>query len=48
MTLFETADHPLLEKIRGVDLNALTPLEVQQLVAEWQEQLTASLQSKPR
>ena len=48
MTLFETADHPLLEKIRGVDLNALTPLEVQQLVVEWQEQLAQSLQSKPR
>ena len=48
MTLFETADHPLLDTIRGVDLNRLTPLEVQQLVQQWQEQLTGSLQSKPR
>ena len=39
VTLFETADHPLLETIRGTDLNRLTPLEVQQLVHEWQEQL---------
>lgn len=48
LTLFETADHPLLDTIRGTDLNNLTPLEVQQLVAQWQEQLTGSLQGKPR
>jgi len=49
MTLFETADHPLLDKIRGVDLDNLTPLEVQQLVHQWQEQLTgAAVQGKPR
>lgn len=48
MTLFETSDHPLLDKIRGVDLNCLTPLEVQQLVSEWQGQLSGELQSKPR
>ncbi len=45
MTLFETADHPLLDKIRGTDLNELTPLEVQQLVAEWQGQLSEKLNS---
>lgn len=48
MTLFETADHPLLEKIRGTDLNSLTPLEVQQLVHQWQEQLAGAVQGKPR
>jgi len=50
MTLFETADHPLLDKIRGTDLNSMTPLEVQRLVSEWQEQLSGDLaaQSKPR
>ena len=49
MTLFETADHPLLDTIRSTDLNSLTPLEVQQLVRDWQEQLAAkSLQSKPK
>ena len=41
MTLFDTVEHPLLEKIRGIDLNSKTPLEVQQLVQQWQEQLSA-------
>ena len=39
MTLFETIDHPLMEEIRQTDLNSLTPLEVQQLVQQWQRQL---------
>lgn len=42
MTLFETADHPLLDTIRGTDLDSLTPLEVQQLVSEWQAELSAA------
>ncbi len=44
LTLFETADHPLLDTIRTTDLNSLTPLEVQQLVRQWQEQLEGALQ----
>ena len=48
MTLFETADHPLLDTIRTTDLNSLTPLEVQQLVHRWQQQLSETVQSKPR
>jgi DNA mismatch repair protein MutS len=39
MTLFETMDHPLLETIRGMDLNNTTPLDALRLVQEWQEQL---------
>ncbi len=39
MTLFETAEHPLLDTIRGTKLNDLTPLEVQQLVQSWQAEL---------
>jgi DNA mismatch repair protein MutS len=39
MTLFDCVDHPLLETIRGVDLNGTTPLEALQLIQEWQEQL---------
>ncbi len=39
MTLFETMDHPLLETIRGIDLNGTTPLEALQLLEEWQAQL---------
>lgn len=49
MTLFETVDHPLIEEIRQADLNNLTPLEVQQLVQQWQQQVTAdSVTSRPR
>ena len=38
-TLFEVADHPLLDAIRAVDLNGTTPLEAIQLVGQWQERL---------
>ncbi|QEG34395.1 DNA mismatch repair protein MutS [Bythopirellula goksoeyrii] len=49
MTLFETMDHPLLDTIRGVDLNGTTPLEAFQLVKEWQEQLTETrVASRPK
>ena len=49
LTLFETADHPLLDTIRSTDLNEITPLEVQQLVHSWQKQLTAETATqKPR
>ena len=39
LTLFAPYDHPLLEKIRGVDLNAITPLQAMQLVQAWQAAL---------
>ncbi len=42
MTLFETMDHPLLDTIRGVQLDSTTPLEALQMVKEWQEQLTGN------
>ncbi len=51
MTLFETADHPLLETIREIDLSNKTPLEIQQLVSQWQKQLVGGLcdsQNRPR
>ena len=49
MTLFETVDHPLLEEIRITDLNAKSPLEVQRLVEQWQQQLAGDVVShRPR
>ncbi len=49
MTLFETVDHPLLEEIRKTDLNAMSPLEVQRLVEQWQKQLSGdAVSSRPR
>jgi len=51
MTLFDSAEHPLLETIRTTDLDTKTPLEVQQLVQQWQQQLAEGVsanKSKPR
>ncbi len=49
MTLFETVDHPLLEEIRKTDLNTKSPLEVQRLVEQWQQQLAGdAVSSRPR
>ncbi len=39
LTLFGPADHPLLDDIRQLDLNNLTPLESLRLLGEWQERL---------
>ncbi|QDV27678.1 DNA mismatch repair protein MutS [Aureliella helgolandensis] len=39
LTLFEVGDHPLLEKLRGLDLQSTTPFEALQLLAGWQSEL---------
>jgi DNA mismatch repair protein MutS len=39
MTLFAPYDHPLIEKIRGVDVNAITPIQALQLVQQWKQDL---------
>ncbi len=39
LTLFAPYDHPLLDKIRGVDVNTLTPIQALQLVQQWQVEL---------
>ncbi len=39
LTLFGPAEHPLLDELRQVDLNNLTPIEAMQLVQQWQESL---------
>jgi DNA mismatch repair protein MutS len=39
LTLFSAAEHPLLEKIRAIDVNQLTPLAALALVEEWQRSL---------
>ena len=41
LTLFGPADHPLLDDIRRVDLNQMTPLAAMQLIQQWQETLAA-------
>jgi len=39
MTLFEIADHPLLEKIRRIDTNHLTPISALQTISQWKDEL---------
>ena len=40
LTLFAPIEHPLLDSIRGIDVNRLTPLEALQLLQKWQDELT--------
>ncbi len=41
LTLFSPIDHPLLDDVRRLDLNNVTPLAALQLVKQWQETLAA-------
>ena len=36
LTLFEFSDHPLIEKIKSVDILGLTPLQALQMLEQWQ------------
>jgi DNA mismatch repair protein MutS len=39
LTLFEWTEHPLLEKIRSLDLTRTTPIEALQVIEQWQREL---------
>jgi DNA mismatch repair protein MutS len=39
LTLFGASEHPLLEKLRGLDVNSITPLAALKMIQEWQEEL---------
>jgi DNA mismatch repair protein MutS len=39
LTLFTPAEHPLMDELRRLDLNNLTPLAALQLLQRWQEML---------
>ena len=39
LTLFGAAEHPLLDEIRGSDVNNLTPLEALSTIESWQKKL---------
>ncbi|MBA3480870.1 MAG: DNA mismatch repair protein MutS [Pirellulales bacterium] len=41
LTLFEVAEHPLLEVIRNLDLDETSPREAMERIRQWQEQLAA-------
>jgi len=46
MTLFGPADHPLLDEIRKLDLDATTPLDALGIIQQWQQMLAAEKQTK--
>jgi len=39
LTLFGPAEHPLLDELRKLELNSLTPMQAMQLIQRWQEAL---------
>lgn len=42
LTLFGFADHPVVDSIREIDINRLTPMDALQLVAQWRSQVERS------
>src|SRR6185503_13903398 len=38
LTLFAPYEHPLIQEIRGLDLNGVTPLDAHHRIRQWQEQ----------
>ncbi len=47
LTLFSPIDHPLLDDVRRIDLNNVTPLAALQLLKHWQETLAAEKKRTP-
>ncbi|QDV77294.1 DNA mismatch repair protein MutS [Botrimarina mediterranea] len=41
MTLFETADHPLLDEIRALDIDRLAPMDAFERLRTWRQRLLA-------
>jgi len=48
LTLFASEPHPIVEKLRTLDINGLAPLAALQLLHEWQAELQDLPQGKPR
>ncbi|MFN9912990.1 MAG: MutS-related protein, partial [Pirellulaceae bacterium] len=41
LTLFQVEGHPLLDTLRGLELDSLTPIEALQTLARWQREYPA-------
>ncbi len=39
MTLFEMVDHPLIEKIKSIDPDQVTPIDALQMLGQWKQEL---------
>jgi DNA mismatch repair protein MutS len=48
LTLFGPAEHPLLDEIRAMELDTLTPIEALQRIKQWQDSLTAEQQKRKK
>ncbi len=48
LTLFGTVEHPVMDEIRRLDLNQLSPLQAFERLQQWQEQLAAEEHRKTR
>ena len=48
LTLFAPAEHPLLDEIRGIDLNQITPLEAMRRIEQWQSELSEGRKRRAR
>ncbi|GAB5403757.1 MAG: DNA mismatch repair protein MutS [Aureliella sp.] len=42
LTLFEVADHPVMDKLRELDVTATAPMEALKLLEKWQQELRES------
>lgn len=47
LTLFGPADHPLLDELRRLDLNNVTPIQAMQLLGRWQDELGDGERKRP-
>jgi DNA mismatch repair protein MutS len=47
LSLFEVADHPLLDELRSVELDNTTPIDALRLLRQWQEQWTPGPMAQP-
>ncbi len=48
LTLFGPADHPLLDEVRKLDLNATTPLDALAAIQQWQQMLAEETVGKKK
>jgi DNA mismatch repair protein MutS len=48
LTLFAAEQHPIVDKLRSLDLNSLPPLAALQLLHDWQAELHDPTHAKPR
>ena len=48
LTLFGAAEHPLLDEIRELQIDQLTPLDALLKIKDWQQDLSGQPRAKPR